>query len=162
MRLYWELNFRVFPTTFLKNHILRYGIKRLERCPISVTKASLLERPFEKEEIKIAIWTCCLYKSPSPYGYLLAVYQDYWDVLNQDLLAVFREFYKSGVVNSSTNSTFIRLIPKKKKPSKLNEFRPISLVTSLYKIIYKVFSLRLKKVLEETISYSQGAFVRDR
>ncbi|KAL9449935.1 hypothetical protein AB3S75_011797 [Citrus x aurantiifolia] len=101
-------------------------------------------------------------KSPGSDGFSLAVYQDCWDVIKQDLLAVFREFYKSGVVNSSTNSTFICLIPKKNEPSKLSEFRLISLVTSLCKIISKVLSLRLKEVLEESISYSQGAFVRDR
>ncbi|KAH9670660.1 er membrane protein complex subunit 10 [Citrus sinensis] len=53
-------------------------------------------------------------------------------------------------------------IGMKKQPSKLSEFRPISLVTSLYKIISKVLSLGLKEVLGEAISYSPGAFVRDR
>ena len=53
-------------------------------------------------------------------------------------------------------------IGMKKQPSKLSEFRRISLVTSLYKIISKVLSLGLKEVLGEAISYSQGTFVRDR
>ncbi|KAH9734302.1 reverse transcriptase domain-containing protein [Citrus sinensis] len=54
------------------------------------------------------------------------------------------------------------IISSVKAPSKLSEFRRISLVTSLYKIISKVLSLGLKEVLGEAISYSQGAFVRDR
>ncbi|KAH9670663.1 er membrane protein complex subunit 10 [Citrus sinensis] len=54
------------------------------------------------------------------------------------------------------------IISSVKAPSKLSEFRPISLVTSLYKIISKVLSLGLKEVLGEAISYSPGAFVRDR
>ena len=95
----------------------------------------------------MAIQNYCNDKSPSPDGFLLAVYQDCWDVIKQDLLAIFKEFYKPSVVNPSTNSTFICLIPKKNEPLKLSEFRPINLVTSLYKIISKILSLRLKEVL---------------
>ena len=39
---------------------------------------------------------------------------------------------------------------------------PISLVTNLYKIIAKVLSGRLRRVLNETIYLSQGAFVEGR
>lgn len=51
---------------------------------------------------------------------------------------------------------------KKNVPGRLDEFRPISLVTSLYKIIAKVLSLRRKDLLRETVSAAQGAFVRER
>lgn len=49
---------------------------------------------------------------------------------------------------------------KKNVPGRLDEFRPISLVTSLYKIIAKVLSLR-RDLLRETVSAAQGAFVRE-
>ena len=45
---------------------------------------------------------------------------------------------------------------------KISDFRPISLITSLYKIIAKVLSGRLREVLHETIHYTQGAFVQGR
>ena len=51
---------------------------------------------------------------------------------------------------------------KKRMKSKFFDFRPISLVTSLYKIIAKVLSDHLRRVLNETISLSQGAFVEGR
>ena len=70
-------------------------------------------------------------------------------------MKLFEEFYTSDVVNGITNKTYICLIPK--KPSK--GFRPISLVTCLYKIIAKVLAKRLQTVFGETISKSQGAFV---
>ena len=55
------------------------------------------------------------------------------------------------------------MIPKKEaKSSKLKDFRPISLVTSLYKIISRVLSTCLKGVLADTIGESQGAFVAGR
>ena len=53
-------------------------------------------------------------------------------------------------------------MPKKSQSHKVLDFRLISLVTSLYKIIAKVLSRRLRKVIHETISSSQGAFVEGR
>nr|CAN83685.1 hypothetical protein VITISV_003813 [Vitis vinifera] len=45
---------------------------------------------------------------------------------------------------------------------KISDFRPISLITSFYKIIAKVLSGRLRGVLHETIHSTQGAFVQGR
>ncbi|RVX08241.1 Transposon TX1 uncharacterized 149 kDa protein [Vitis vinifera] len=45
---------------------------------------------------------------------------------------------------------------------KISDFRPISLITSLYKIIAKVLLGRLRGVLHETIHSTQGAFVQGR
>ena len=45
---------------------------------------------------------------------------------------------------------------------KISDFRPISLITSLYKVIVKVLSGHLRGVLHETIHSTQGAFVQGR
>ncbi|MCI65141.1 cysteine-rich receptor-like protein kinase, partial [Trifolium medium] len=47
-------------------------------------------------------------------------------------------------------------------PQRLNDFRPISLVGSLYKIPAKVLANRLQLVIGSVISESQIAFVKDR
>ena len=50
-------------------------------------------------------------------------------------MRVFAEFHKSGIINQSTNASFIVLLPKKSQTKKISDFRPISLITCLYKII---------------------------
>ena len=72
------------------------------------------------------------------------------------------DFHSSGVVNRRVNETYITLIPKKYDSCRISDFRPISLVTSLYKIISKVLVSRLKEVLDSTILKNQGAFVANR
>ncbi|RVW15726.1 putative ribonuclease H protein [Vitis vinifera] len=101
-------------------------------------------------------------KAPGPDGFTIAVFQDCWDVIKEDLVRVFAEFHNSGIINQNTNASFIVLLPKKSQSKKISDFRPISLITCLYKIIAKVLSGRLRGVLQETIHSTQGAFVQGR
>ncbi|RVW36770.1 Transposon TX1 uncharacterized 149 kDa protein [Vitis vinifera] len=95
-------------------------------------------------------------------GFTIAVFQDYWDVIKEDLVRVFAEFHNSGIINQNTNASFIVLLPKKSQSKKISDFRPISPITCLYKIIAKFLSGRLRGVLQETIHSTQGAFVQGR
>jgi hypothetical protein len=54
------------------------------------------------------------------------------------------------------NYTFIALIPKVNSPQRLNDFRPISLVGCLYKVLAN----RLRSVIGSVVSDSQSAFVK--
>jgi hypothetical protein len=47
-------------------------------------------------------------------------------------------------------------------PQKLTDFRPISLVISLYKILAKVLANRLRQVVGSVVSEVQSAFVKER
>ncbi|KAJ9562049.1 hypothetical protein OSB04_007209 [Centaurea solstitialis] len=60
------------------------------------------------------------------------------------------------------NASFLTLISKVANPIGLNEFRPISLIGILYKIISKVLAERLKKVIGSIISNVQSAFIKGR
>uniref|UniRef100_A0A2N9HEY0 Reverse transcriptase domain-containing protein n=1 Tax=Fagus sylvatica TaxID=28930 RepID=A0A2N9HEY0_FAGSY len=72
------------------------------------------------------------------------------------------EFYDQGIFEKSLNATFICLIPKKPGAVELKDFRPISLVGSVYKIMAKVLANRLSLVLAKIISSPQNAFVKER
>jgi len=54
------------------------------------------------------------------------------------------------------------MIPKVDSPHRLNDFRPISLVGCLHKILSKVLANRLKMVIGSLILETQTAFVKDR
>ena len=72
------------------------------------------------------------------------------------------EARRKGKVTRALNSTFIVLIPKKDKANKFEDFRPISLCNTLYKIISKTIAERLKHILSGYISLEQSGFLQNR
>ena len=69
------------------------------------------------------------------------------------------DYLNNGIFDTSINDTFTTLIPKVKDPTRITEYRPISLCNVLYKLIAKVLANRLKKVLPHIISPNQSAFI---
>lgn len=114
--------------------------------------ARWLGRPFDQMEICEAVFDCDRDKALGLNGFSLAVFQGYWEVVKGGLLRVFTEFHESGVVNMSSNATLICLIPKKVNDVRVGDFRPISLVTSLHKIMGKVLSKMLRQSLGDIVS----------
>lgn len=78
------------------------------------------------------------------------------------MLNFMKDFHINGRLASGVNNTFIILIPKKERAVNLKDFRPISLVGSVYKILSKVLTARLKKVLPLVIGDTQSAFLGGR
>ncbi|MCI34932.1 cysteine-rich receptor-like protein kinase, partial [Trifolium medium] len=100
--------------------------------------------------------------SPGPDGINFGFIKDFWAELRGDVMRFISEFHRNGKLTKGLNSTFIALIPKIDSPQRLNDFRPISLVISLYKILAKVLANRLRLVIGSVISESQTVFLKDR
>ena len=64
-------------------------------------------------------------------------------------MAFFEEFFLHGMFQRSLNSIFLVLLPKKRGAKDLKDFRSISLVGGLYKLLAKVLAKRLKIVVGE-------------
>jgi len=62
----------------------------------------------------------------------------------------------------SINATFITLIPKKLGQLETRDFRPISLIGSVYKILARVLASRLQPIVGTLISNSQNTFIGGR
>ncbi|CAL5193080.1 unnamed protein product [Lathyrus oleraceus] len=57
------------------------------------------------------------------------------------------------------NSIFVTLIPKTNQASKVKDYKPISCCTTMYKIISRISTAILSKVLGSIIDESQAAFM---
>jgi len=121
-----------------------------------------LERSFDEEEVLRCLKQCATDKAPRPDGFTMGFYIKCWEVVKGDIMETFQHFHEQGRFERSLNSTFIALIPKKKGAKELRDFRPISLIGSMYKIFSKVLTERLKKVMSKLVDSQQLAFIKGR
>ena len=112
-----------------------------------------LEEPFTKEEVFNALSTLNGDKAPGPDGFSMAFWQCCWDVVKEKVMGFFRDFHNHGRFVKSLNATFLVLMPKKGGVEDLKDFKPISLVGSLYKLLVKVLANRLKKMISKVVSF---------
>lgn len=78
------------------------------------------------------------------------------------IINIIKYFKASGRFARGCHSSFVTLIPKIKDPLTLNDYRPISLIRCLYKIITKALANRVKKVISFVIDDIQTGFLENR
>ena len=85
-----------------ENNEIIWSLQGLQWDVITQDKAAWLERIFEMEEIKEAVFSCDRDKSPGSDGYTMAFYQDCSDIVKEDLFRFFEEFFR-GQMSKNTN-----------------------------------------------------------
>jgi hypothetical protein len=151
-----------YESLFTKPYPWRPGLDNLAFDSLDAVEASSLELPFEEKEVLEVVKGMNHDKALDPDGFSIAFFQDCWDVIKTDLMGVFQGFHTHSKFVESINATFLALIPKKSEAMDLKDFRPISLVSGVYKIIAKVLANRLRKVVDKIILKPQNAFVKGR
>ncbi|KAL5544814.1 hypothetical protein UlMin_008598 [Ulmus minor] len=121
-----------------------------------------LEQAFVAEDVKTAVFQMAPTKSPGADGMSAIFYQKFWPIVGEEITAACLGFVNGGLPLGSINETIITLLPKIKNPTRITEFRPISLCNVLYKIISKMLANRLRKVMGTVISKEQSAFIPGR
>jgi len=135
--------FNNFSSHFQKTQVVRPGVENLRFRQLSVFEVGSLIRPFTVDEVKQAVWDCDSYKSPGPGDINFGFIKQFWSTMKEDFMRFITEFHRNGRLKKGINATFIALIPKVSSPQRLNEFRPISLVGSMYKVLAKILANQL-------------------
>lgn len=100
----------------------------------------MLEAAFTSEEIWEVVIACDGNRALGPYGFNFIFFREFWDIIKDDMMKLFVEFYEFGKLVEGLNSKFIALIPKKKIPEAVSDYMPISLTGSIYILIAKVLT----------------------
>nr|GEX63552.1 RNA-directed DNA polymerase, eukaryota [Tanacetum cinerariifolium] len=102
---------------------------------LSTYQVADMDRSVYRDEIRVAIWNYGENKSLGPDG---------------------------GSFSKGSNSSFIALIPKVTDVKFVTDFRPISLIGCVYKVVTKILANRLATVISDLVSDIQSAFVANR
>ena len=136
-------------TLFSKTYVNCRTIKKLASKPLS-------------RRNKRAVFGSKPLKSPGPDVIPPAFFQTNWDKVKSNVIKSTHSFFNSKHLLKEQIRTFIALIPKTDRPESVNDFRPITLCNSSYKIISKILVNRLKPILGSIVSEFQNAFVPGR
>nr|GFB05469.1 RNA-directed DNA polymerase, eukaryota [Tanacetum cinerariifolium] len=101
-------------------------------------QAADLERRVSRDEIRMAVWNCGENKSPGPDGFTFEFFRRYWDFVGPD--------FCEAVIDAKF----------------VNDYRPISLIGSVYKVVTKILANRLAMVIADIVSDTQSAFIAER
>nr|CAD1830175.1 unnamed protein product [Ananas comosus var. bracteatus] len=89
-------------------------------------------------------------------------YQRFWNLIKVDILEVFNCFYSGATNLQDINTGWVCLLPKRTEAVFATDYRPISLVHSLSKLISKVLATRLQAFMDKLINPFQAAFIKGR
>ncbi|KAL3690929.1 hypothetical protein R1sor_004580 [Riccia sorocarpa] len=122
---------------------------------------SLRTRPTE-EFIKEVVFSLPSDKAPGIDGVTFEVLVECWSFLQADCYEMVAWFWDKRGLKGQDKKGVIRLIPKEGDRLLLKDWRPITLLTTTYKVIAKILALRLKSMLPDIIDVQQTGFVAGR
>nr|KAJ0203555.1 hypothetical protein LSAT_V11C500296390 [Lactuca sativa] len=104
---------------------------------------------FTYDEIKKAVWDCGIDISPSHDGFSFGFIRRFWHLIDKDIIQAVVEFYSSIEFPYGCNTSFLVLIPKVQDAKNVKDFRPLSLIGCLYKIVGKILANGLSLVIKD-------------
>ena len=121
-----------------------------------------LIKEFLAEEVYKALKQMYPLKAPGPDGMPPVFFKHFWSMVGNTVTKTVLDFLNFGISPPKFNETHIVMIPKTKNPTRVTEFRPISLCNVIYKSASKTLANRLKKFPSSIINESQSAFMNER
>ncbi|QQP40284.1 LINE-1 reverse transcriptase, partial [Caligus rogercresseyi] len=131
---------------------------------ISEDDKNVTEKHFTTSEIEYAILKSTKHnKSPGPSGFTFEFYKKYVKILSPILLAFYEKVMSVGAFPSFASEGRMVLIPKpNKNHGFLNNYRPLTLQNSLYKIFSYILVNRLSKITSQFLNPSQHGFIKNK
>ncbi|CAI5994550.1 unnamed protein product [Closterium sp. NIES-65] len=121
-----------------------------------------LSAPWTEDEVRKAIRELAPRKSPGADGLPKELFDYNWGLLGPVLMDLVRIFTGGEALPHTVSTAVTILLHKKGDKGDLGNYRPITLLSTVYKIIAKVMASRLKVVLHEVISEDQYGFLPGR
>ncbi len=133
---------------------------RREGKKLSEETKQELEGEVTMEELKKSLDSSNMSSCPGWDGISYKCIAKLWEVIRIPMLNMARESFREGLLTNTLRTGMLKLIPKGKNNTRVEDWRPISLLSTSYKIISGVVAARLEKTLPQIIGRSQKGFLK--
>ena len=110
-----------------------------------------LTAPFSEAEVWAAIKGMNSSSAPGPDGLPVKFFQTFWESIKPEVMALFDEFYVGSIDLTRLNFGIITLIPKVTGASDIRQFRPITVINVIFRILAKGYANRVAPIADRII-----------
>jgi hypothetical protein len=118
--------------------------------------------PFTNENIDLVVAKFPSDKAPRFDGFNGLFLKKCWHIIKEDIYQLCFNFFEERIGLQPINTSFITLVPKVNNPVGMNDFRPISLINCVIKIITKLLGNRLQSIVIPLVHKNQYCFIKSR
>ena len=123
----------------------------------------MLEGEITYEELKIALKNMKNSKSPGNDGFTAEFFKFFWVDSGEYILKSINYAYRHGLLSVTQTQGIITCLPKPNKARNIfKNWRPISLLKVIYKMMSAAIANRLKTVLSKLVNQDQKGFITGR
>ncbi|XP_058776967.1 uncharacterized protein LOC131651319 [Vicia villosa] len=126
---------------------------------LTMEQRQSLELPISEQEIETALKGIGDSKAPGIDGFGAKFFKASWQTVKHDVMGDVRDFFENERMYKAVNCIVVTLIPKSDASRTIKDYIPIAGCTTLYKIISRIITARLARVIGSVINHSQAAFI---
>lgn len=146
----------ILGTPFMRRHRID-----LQQLGLPHLDLEALVAPFTADKVAAIVRASHRDRTPGPDGFTGGFYLAAWEVIGGDVVKVFDAFWQLDFRSlHHLNGAVMVLLHKTDDPQGLRDYRPISLIHSIGKLLTKCLATRLAPFMAALVRPNQMAFIR--
>lgn len=125
-------------------------------------ESEALEEPLSLQEVEAALNSLKMGKAPGCDGLPVEFYKALFPLIGSELVEMYQESLTKGELPPTLRTGLVTLLYKKGRKEDLANWRPITLLNTDYKVLAKIITERLKKVVSLVVQPDQTCGVPGR
>lgn len=118
-----------------------------------------IERVLDGEEVQKVLQSMSKGKAPGMDGMSAEVLLANWNFIRADYIAMIQNFGNNRVLAYTTKTGVMKLVPKKDDKQRLKDWRPLTMLSIVYKLASKLLAIWLSPHCKHIISSQQTGFI---
>ena len=137
--------------------------EKLKINKLTTVDKQKLDEALSENEIATTLKNMKNHKTPGSDGFPAEFYKVFWNKLKTLITSAFTYYFVEGRLSITLRQSLIICLPKGNKPRQyLKNWRPLSMLSVLYKLLSGTLANRLKTKLDKIISHNQSGFIPNR